>query len=76
MNQAVVDTAELPDLLTDGDGNPATGPEPTVVVVGNLQEVQNHEGRLRRRRRARARRRDARVRRAGHERRHLPAIES
>ena len=22
-------------LLTDGDGNPATGPEPTVVVVGN-----------------------------------------
>ena len=39
MNQAVVDTAELPDLLTDGDGNPATGPEPTVVVVGNLQEV-------------------------------------
>jgi uncharacterized repeat protein (TIGR01451 family) len=39
MNQAVVDTFELPDLLTDGDGNPATGPEPTVVVVGNLQEV-------------------------------------
>ncbi len=38
-NQAVVDTAELPNLLTDGDGNPATGPEPTVVVVGNLQEV-------------------------------------
>jgi uncharacterized repeat protein (TIGR01451 family) len=38
-NQAVVDTVELPNLLTDGDGNPATGPEPTVVVVGNLQEV-------------------------------------
>ena len=38
-NQAVVDTAELPDLLTDGDGNPATGPEPTVVVVGNLQQL-------------------------------------
>ncbi|MBB6092375.1 putative repeat protein (TIGR01451 family) [Povalibacter uvarum] len=38
-NQAVVDTAELPDLLTDGDGNPMTGPEPTVVVVGNLQEL-------------------------------------
>jgi uncharacterized repeat protein (TIGR01451 family) len=38
-NQAVVDTAELPALLTDGDGNPATGPEPTVVVVGNLQEL-------------------------------------
>jgi large repetitive protein len=36
-NQAVVDTVELPDLLTDGDGNPATGPEPTVVVVGNAQ---------------------------------------
>ena len=39
MNQALVDTNELPNLLTDGDGNPATGPEPTVVVVGNLQEV-------------------------------------
>ncbi len=39
INQALVDTAELPNLLTDGDGNPATGPEPTVVVVGNLQEV-------------------------------------
>jgi uncharacterized repeat protein (TIGR01451 family) len=38
-NQAVVDTAELPDLLTDGDGNPATGPEPTVVVVGDLQTL-------------------------------------
>jgi uncharacterized repeat protein (TIGR01451 family) len=38
-NQALVYTAELPNLLTDGDGNPATGPEPTVVVVGNLQEV-------------------------------------
>ncbi len=38
-NQALVDTAEMPDLLTDGDGNPATGPEPTVVVVGNLQTL-------------------------------------
>ena len=38
-NQAVVDSAELPDLLTDGDGNPATGPEPTVVVVGAGQQL-------------------------------------
>src|SRR5688500_1856179 len=38
-NQAVVDTAELPNLLTDGDGNPATGPEPTVVVVGDVQQL-------------------------------------
>jgi uncharacterized repeat protein (TIGR01451 family) len=38
-NQAVTYTAELPNLPTDGDGNPATGPEPTVVVVGNLQEL-------------------------------------
>jgi uncharacterized repeat protein (TIGR01451 family) len=38
-NQATVYTAELPNLLTDGDGNPATGPEPTVVVVGDLQEL-------------------------------------
>ncbi len=38
-NQAVVSSVELPDLLTDGDGNPATGPEPTVVVVGDLQRL-------------------------------------
>lgn len=38
-NQAVVYTAELANLLTDGDGNPATGPEPTVVVVGDAQQL-------------------------------------
>ena len=38
-NQAVVDSVELPNLLTDGDGNPATGPEPTVVVVGAGQQL-------------------------------------
>jgi uncharacterized repeat protein (TIGR01451 family) len=38
-NQAAVASAELPNVLTDGDGNPATGPEPTVVVVGNLQQL-------------------------------------
>ncbi|MBD3868291.1 MAG: DUF11 domain-containing protein [Acidobacteria bacterium] len=38
-NQAVVESTELPDLLTDGDGNPATGPEPTVVVVGASQQL-------------------------------------
>ena len=38
-NQAVVDSVELPDLLTDGDGNPATGPEPTLVVVGDSQQL-------------------------------------
>ena len=38
-NQATVNTAGLPPLLTDGDGNPATGPEPTVVVVGAAQAV-------------------------------------
>ena len=27
------------NTLTDGDGNPATGPEPTVVVVGNVQQM-------------------------------------
>src|SRR6185436_7689651 len=30
-NQAVVSSAGMPQLLTDGDGNPATGPEPTVI---------------------------------------------
>lgn len=38
-NQAVVYTDELSNLLTDGDGNPATGPEPTVVVVGDTQQL-------------------------------------
>ena len=38
-NQAVVETEEVPNLLTDGDGNPATGPEPTVVVVGSGQQL-------------------------------------
>ncbi len=38
-NQAVVYSTEAPDLLTDGDGNPATGPEPTVVVVGDAQQL-------------------------------------
>ncbi|HEY8123094.1 MAG TPA: THxN family PEP-CTERM protein [Myxococcota bacterium] len=38
-NQALVTTNELPGLPTDGDGNPATGPEPTVVVVGAGQQL-------------------------------------
>ncbi|HKR34439.1 MAG TPA: choice-of-anchor K domain-containing protein [Steroidobacteraceae bacterium] len=38
-NQAVVRTTEVPTVLTDGDGNPSTGPEPTVVVVGNGQQL-------------------------------------
>ena len=39
VNQAVVETAELADLPTDGDGDAATGPEPTVVVVGDVQQL-------------------------------------
>ena len=39
VNQATVYTAEVPTTLTDGDGNPATGPEPTVVVVGDVQTL-------------------------------------
>ncbi len=38
-NQATVYSEESPNLLTDGDGNPATGPEPTVVVVGDAQQL-------------------------------------
>jgi uncharacterized repeat protein (TIGR01451 family) len=38
-NQAVVSSEAVPSLLTDGDGNPATGPEPTVVVVGDGQQL-------------------------------------
>jgi len=38
-NQAVVGSEELPDLPTDGDGDPSTGPEPTIVVVGDAQQL-------------------------------------
>ena len=38
-NQAIVTSEELANQLTDGDGNPATGPEPTVVVVGPAQQL-------------------------------------
>ena len=37
INQATVYSYEVANLLTDGDGNPATGPEPTIVVVGDAQ---------------------------------------
>ncbi|NCF73278.1 MAG: DUF11 domain-containing protein [Gammaproteobacteria bacterium] len=39
VNQATVYSAEVANLLTDGDGNPATGPEPTIVVVGDAQAL-------------------------------------
>jgi len=38
-NQAVVESVERSDVLTDGDGNPATGPEATVVIVGSTQQL-------------------------------------
>jgi len=38
-NQAVVSGAGLPNLLTDGDDNPANGAQPTVVVVGSGQQL-------------------------------------
>ncbi|HEU5179708.1 MAG TPA: hypothetical protein VFW45_02885 [Candidatus Polarisedimenticolia bacterium] len=39
VNQAIVDTVELPDLPTDADGNPGNGNQPTIVVVGGVQEL-------------------------------------
>jgi uncharacterized repeat protein (TIGR01451 family) len=39
VNQAVVDSVELPDLPTDADGDPANGAQPTVVVVGAVQQL-------------------------------------
>jgi uncharacterized repeat protein (TIGR01451 family) len=39
VNQAEVSSVEIPTVLTDGDGDPATGPEPTVVVVGDVQQL-------------------------------------
>jgi large repetitive protein len=38
-NQAVVTASGRPNVLTDGDGNPANGAQPTVVVVGVGQQV-------------------------------------
>lgn len=43
VNQARVLRSGQPPLLTDGDGNPATGPEPTVVVVGGAQMLTIHK---------------------------------
>lgn len=39
VNQATVESYELQPLLSDGDGDPSTGPEPTVVVVGPYQQL-------------------------------------
>jgi len=36
-NQATVSTEELGDQLTDADGDPTNGPEPTIVRVGDAQ---------------------------------------
>jgi uncharacterized repeat protein (TIGR01451 family) len=38
-NQAVVSTVGLASLLTDGDGDPTNGAQPTVVVVGDAQQL-------------------------------------
>ena len=38
-NQATVYSAEVPNLLTDADGDPSNGAQPTVVVVGDAQVV-------------------------------------
>ncbi len=38
-NQGSVINTELPTLLTDSDGNPSNGYQPTLVVVGNGQQV-------------------------------------
>jgi uncharacterized repeat protein (TIGR01451 family) len=38
-NQAVVTSTGSTNLLTDGDGNPANGAQPTVVVVGAVQQL-------------------------------------
>ncbi len=38
-NQGSVATAELPQVLTDADGNPTNGAQPTEVVVGDAQQL-------------------------------------
>ena len=38
-NQGSVATAQLPALLTDSDGNPTNGYQPTVIATGNAQQL-------------------------------------
>jgi uncharacterized repeat protein (TIGR01451 family) len=38
-NQGTVTTTQLPPLLTDSDGNPTNGYQPTVITVGNAQQL-------------------------------------
>ena len=38
-NQAAVASYQSAGLLTDGDGNPATGPEPTLIALGDCQQL-------------------------------------
>ena len=38
-NQGSVATGQLPTLLTDSDGNPTNGYQPTVIAVGNAQQL-------------------------------------
>ncbi len=38
-NQGSVATTQLPTLLTDSDGNPTNGYQPTVITVGNAQQL-------------------------------------
>src|SRR5574341_1839094 len=38
-NQGSVATAQLPPLLTDSDGNASNGYQPTVITVGDAQEL-------------------------------------
>ena len=36
-NQGTITSSELPADLTDGDGVPSNGSQPTVIVVGDVQ---------------------------------------
>ncbi|MRR33088.1 DUF11 domain-containing protein [bacterium] len=38
-NQGSMATAQLPTLLTDADGNPTNGYQPTLIVVGDVQQL-------------------------------------
>ena len=38
-NQGSVATTQLPALLTDSDGNPTNGYQPTVITVGDVQQL-------------------------------------
>ena len=68
-NQGSVNSSELPPELTDADGVPANGHQPTIIVVGDGPTADHYQRSERRGRRCRPGRRSIGVRDPGNQRR-------